>query len=78
MKYIFCVELYNMIFVLLFVVIMCVKYIIMFLIEVLFYMLVFEKMLVKICIERVKIMEILVKERIEKGNNLVLKLFNYR
>lgn len=35
-------------------------------------------MLVKICIERVKIMEILVKERIEKGNNLVIKLVNYR
>lgn len=67
-----------MVFVLLFVVIMCVKYIIIFLIEVLFYMLVFEKMLVKICIERVKIMEILVEERIKKGNNLVFKLVNYR
>lgn len=67
-----------MVFVLLFVVIMCVKYIIIFLIEVLFYMLVFEIMFFNIYLERVKIMEILVEERIKKGNNLVFKLVNYR
>lgn len=41
-------------------------------------MLVFEIMFFNIYLERVKIMEILVEERIKKGNNLVFKLVNYR
>lgn len=78
LKYISCAELYNMTSVLPLAVTMCAKYTITSLTEASLHTLVSEKTLVKIYTERAKITETLAKERIEKGNNLVLKLLNHR
>lgn len=78
LKYISCAELYNMASVLPLAVTMCAKYTITSLTEASLHTPVSEKTLVKICTEKAKITETLAKERIEKGNNLVLKLLNHR
>lgn len=78
LKYISCAELYNMASVLPLAVTMCAKYTITSLTEASLHTPVSEKTLVKICTERAKITETLAKERIEKGNNLVLTLLNHR
>lgn len=78
LKYISCAELYNMTSVLPLAVTMSAKYTITSLTEASLHTLVSEKTLVKIYTERAKITETLAKERIEKGNNLVLKLLNHR
>lgn len=78
LKYISCVELYNIASVLPLAVTMCAKYTITPLTEASLHTPVPENTLAKICTERAKITETLAKERIEKGNNLVLKLVNHR
>lgn len=78
LKYFSCAEQYNMASVIPLAVTMCAKYNITSLTEATLQIPFSETTLVKICTERAKITETLAKERIEKGNNLVIKLVNHR
>lgn len=78
MKYFSCAELYNMAPVIPLAVTMCAKYNITSLTEATLQIPFSKTTLVKISTERAKITETLAKERIEKGNNLVIKLVNHR
>lgn len=78
LKYFSCAELYNMASVIPLAVTMCAKYNITSLTEATLQIPFSKTTLVKISTERAKITETLAKERIEKGNNLVIKLVNHR